>query len=231
MAETLVLWDIDGTLLRSGPVAMHAFHRALREIYELQDDPARIEYGGKTDSQIVFEVLGLHDIQEDRVTERLDLFHQRYLEHFQDAYDELSGSVQVLPGVREVIAALASAGAVQSLLTGNLRSTAELKLRAAGLDTALDMSIGAYGSDHRNRDELVPIARAKMAERFGEAEHVVVIGDTPRDIACGKAGNARTVAVATGQWKLEVLAEYTPDVALLNLVDTEASVAAILGSR
>ncbi len=231
MAKTLILWDIDGTLLRSGPVAMHAFNRALREIYELQNDPARIDYGGKTDHQIAYEVLALHDIMEDGVSERLDLFNQRYFEHFEAAYQDLCATVQVLPGVREVIAALEAAGTVQSLLTGNLRTTAELKLRAANLDQSVDMNIGAYGSDHRHRNELVPIARRKMAERWGEAERVVVIGDTPRDIACGKVGNARTIAVATGHWTFDALVEHTPDVALHDLSDLDQAVAAILGDE
>ncbi len=229
MANILILWDIDGTLLRSGPASMHTFNRALREIYELQDEPRRIDYGGKTDNQIVYEVLALHDIMEHHIAERLDLFNQRYFEHFENAYDELCSSVQVLPGVREVIAALTERGTVQSLLTGNLHSTAELKLRAAGLDSHLDMSIGAYGSDNRHRNELVPIARTKMAQRFGDADQVVVIGDTPRDIACGKAGHARTVAVATGHWTLDALIEHTPDAALPNLADIDEAIAAILG--
>jgi phosphoglycolate phosphatase len=229
MAGTLILWDIDGTLLRSGPEAMHTFNRALREVYELEGDPARIEYGGKTDEQIALEVLKLHDVEEERAIERLHLFRQRYHQHFEGAYDELCRSVRVLPGVREVIQVLDQPGIVQSLLTGNLRATAELKLRAAGLDAFLDLDMGAYGSDHRDRDELVPIARANMRRRGGEAEQVVVIGDTPRDIACGKAGNARTVAVATGQWTMEALREHAPDATLANLGDTNAAVAAILG--
>lgn len=224
----LVLWDIDGTLLKGSHTATVAFNRALREIYELQVEPKRIDYGGKTDSQIALEVLALHDVVEAAALDRLTRFHERYVALVQDAYDELQASVHILPGVREVIDALAAAEAVQSVLTGNLRPTAELKLRAAGLDDQLLLSVGAFGSDHRNRDELVPIAWAKATTRFGPLGGVVVIGDTPRDIACGKAGGARTVAVATGNWSIDELARYDPDVALPNLCDVEVAVSAIL---
>lgn len=227
--RTLVLWDIDGTLLTGGAVALRSFNRALVEIYELDADPMRIEYGGKTDSQIALEVLALHNIQEAPALERLARFHQHYAMLVEDAYEELSAGMQVLPGIHAVLDALDEAGTIQSLLTGNLRPTAELKLRAAGLAERFNVDVGAFGSDHRNRDELVPIARAKSAARFGQLDTVVVIGDTPRDIACGKAGGARTVAVATGHWDAETLLQHAPDVVLENLADTEAAIRAIIG--
>ena len=226
--RTLVLWDIDGTLLKGSHVATAAFNHALREVYELQTDPVRIEYGGKTDSQIALEVLGLHEIAEAAALDRLERFHARYVALVQDAYDELCASVRVLPGVHQVIDALHAAGAIQSLLTGNLKPTAELKLRAAGLYDKLDLNAGAFGSDHRNRDELVPVARAKAAARYGRPDQVVVVGDTPRDIACGKAGGARTVAVASGNWSAEELRQHSPDAILADLSNVEAAVAAIL---
>ena len=229
--RTLVLWDIDGTLIRGGAAATGAFNRALREVYELTGEPARIEYGGKTDGQIALEVLGLHDVAEMAALERLDHFQARYIRLVHEAYEELCTGVQVLPGVREVIRNLAGNGTIQSVLTGNLAATAELKLRAAGLSHLLDLEIGAFGSDHRNRDVLVPIARAKAAARSGEAARVVVIGDTPRDIACGKAGGARTVAVATGNWRLHELSAHAPDALLPDLSDVAVAVDAILGSE
>lgn len=227
--RTLVLWDIDGTLLTGSAAALRAFNRALVEIYELDTDPARIEYGGKTDSQIALEVLALHNIDEAPALDRLAQFHQHYALLVEDAYDELCAGVQVLPGVHAVLDALDEAGAIQSLLTGNLRPTAELKLRAAGLAGRFNFDVGAFGSDHRNRDELVPIARVKSTARFGQLGSVVVVGDTPRDIACGKAGAARTVAVATGHWDAGALRQHEPDVVLEDLTDTWAAIEAILG--
>src|SRR5919199_278165 len=224
----LVLWDIDGTLLKGNRVAMTAFNRALQEIYELQEAPARIEYGGKTDSQIVLEVLGLHDIAEAAALDRLERFHERYVEYVRHEFDQLSAGIQVLPGVQEVIDALADAGALQSVLTGNLRLTAELKLRAAGLLDRLNLNVGAFGSDHRDRNELVAVARVRAAACCGTIDDVVVVGDTPRDIACGRAGGARTIAVATGNWSIDELRNHQPDAVLPDLSDVAAAVAAIL---
>ena len=226
--RTLVLWDIDGTLLIGGRAAMLAFNRALVDIYELEGEPARIEYGGKTDSQIALEVLALHDVGETSALERMARFHGHYAGLLEEAYDELCAGVRVLPGVHVVLDALDAAGAIQSLLTGNLRVTAELKLRAAGLAERFAFDVGAFGSDHRDRDQLVPIAHAKSAARFGLLDMVVVVGDTPRDIACGKAGGARTVAVATGNWDAATLRRHEPDAVLEDLADAETAVRAIL---
>ncbi len=226
-----VLWDIDGTLIIGNQVAMAAFNRALQEIYELEDAPARVEYGGKTDSQIALEVLALHDIVEAAALDRIEGFHERYIEYLKSEFDRLETGIRVLPGVCEVVDALALGGAIQSTLTGNLRATAELKLRAAGLLERFNLEVGAFGSDHRNRDELVGIARRRAEAHFGRIEDVVVIGDTPRDIACGRAGGARTIAVATGKWAIDDLKGYSPDAALSDLSDVAASVDAILNGR
>jgi len=228
LMRTLVLWDIDGTLIRGGRIAMLAFNQALREVYELADEPRRIEYGGKTDGQIALEVLALHDIAEERAVERLSHFHDRYTGLLHSRIDELREGLTILPGVPAIFDAINETGAIQSVLTGNLRMTAMLKLQAAGLEEWLDLDSGAYGSDQRDRDALVPIACAKAAVRWGAIAAVVVVGDTPRDIACGKAGGARTVAVATGNWSYAELALHTPDRVLADLSDIPAAVDAIL---
>jgi phosphoglycolate phosphatase len=227
--RTLVLWDIDGTLLVGSRAATVAFNNALREIYELQEEPARIDYGGKTDHQIALEVLALHQIEEAVVQERLARFQEHYIGLLGHAFDDLRLGVRLLPGVTDVLDAIQQRGAIQSTLTGNFRATAELKLRAAGLDHRLLLDIGAFGSDHHDRDELVPIALRKAEARFGPIDRTVVVGDTPRDIACGKAGGAWTVAVATGHWSGALLEQHRPDVLLPDLADTAAAVVAIMG--
>jgi phosphoglycolate phosphatase-like HAD superfamily hydrolase len=229
-SSTLILWDIDGTLLKGSQAATAAFNQALRDVYELGVEPVRVEYGGKTDNQIALEVLALHDILEAQALDGLGRFHEHYIGLVEERFDVLQESIRVLPGVWAIIDALQAEGAIQSLLTGNLRATAELKLRAVGLEERLDLEVGAYGSDHRNRNELVPIARGKAEARYGPLREIVVIGDTPRDIACGKAGYARTVAVATGTWSVEQLAEHQPDALLPDLSDLTSALAAILGA-
>jgi len=120
----------------------------------------------------------------------------------------------------------------QSLLTGNYEPAARLKVGCAGLDQHLDLDVGAFGSDNRDRLCLVPVALEKACRLRGlnlSAENVAVIGDSPRDIACARAGGARAVAVATGSHTVDELAEHQPDALLESLQDTNAVLAAVLG--
>lgn len=226
----LLLWDIDGTLMRGNGTVVRLFTQALREIYDLPAEIKRIDYGGKTDGQIALETLALHEIDEQRALAELPRFSSRYHELMTAVAHELHESLRLLPGVVPVLEALEQRGAIQTLLTGNMEPVAEIKLRALRLERYFDISIGAYGSDDRDRTRLVPIAARKAAARYGASVGLaVVIGDTPRDIACGKAGNARTVAVATGSFSVDDLTAYQPDAVLPDLSDTAATIRAILG--
>lgn len=227
--STLVLWDIDGTLMRGTGAVTRNFLQALREVYKLPDEVKRVDYGGKTDGQIVLETLALHDIGEAAALELLPEFSARYHQLLDQIAHELHQHLRLLPGVVAVLEQLRERKVLQTLLTGNLEPVAELKLRALDLHHYFDVSIGAYGSDHRDRTKLVPIAREKAAARYGAAvRRAIVIGDTPRDIACGKAGGARTVAVATGTFTADELQAHQPDAVLATLSDTAAVVAMIL---
>lgn len=225
----LVLWDIDGTLIRGSRATTEAFLSALRTVYELEGELRRTDFGGKTDGEIVLEVLALHAVNEALALERLPQFAARYHELAQAALERLRGEVQVLPGVRTALAALHAAGAVQTLLTGNLRPTAEIKLKAANLDTAFRWDCGAFGSDDRVRDRLVAVAEAKTRVAGLPFDRTVVIGDTPRDVQCARAGSAWVVAVATGTYNLDALRSTHPDALLPNLSDTAATLQAIIG--
>ncbi len=115
------------------------------------------------------------------------------------------------------------------LLTGNVRTGAELKLRAAGLDFSR-FRVGAFGSDHHDRPELPAIAQRRFAETHGRpvaGDRVVVIGDTPADIACGRGIGARAIAVATGHFKVDDLAQHAPAAVFASLEDTAAVMRAI----
>lgn len=228
--RTLVLWDIDGTLMRGTTVAPPSrFLQALREVYDLRDPIQRVDYGGKTDGQIVLETLALHAIDADVALHHLPRFYARYHDLIEEIADELHANMRLMPNVVPVLYALRERGAIQTLLTGNIAPVAALKLRAFDLDPFFDLAIGAYGSDDRDRDKLVPIAwrkaNANYLDQIGEA---VVIGDTPRDIACGKVGGARTMAVATGHYTVDQLATHNPDVVLADLSETAAVVDLIL---
>src|SRR3954447_23538068 len=117
MMQTLVLWDIDGTLLRGGRAAMIAFNQALRDVYELVDEPRRIDYGGKTDGQIALEVLALHDIDEEAAIERLPHFHEHYSGLLHSSFDDLCAGLTILPGVPDIFDGIGATGAIQSVLT------------------------------------------------------------------------------------------------------------------
>lgn len=226
----LVLWDIDGTLVRSGPAVGTAFNAALRAVYELAVEPHRISFAGKTDHQIVLEVLRHHAIDETRALERLAYFERHYHDLVQAAAGEVAREIRILPGVPTALEVVEAGGGSNTLLTGNLRPVAEIKLRAAGLYDCFQWESGAFGSDDWIRDRLVGIAEAKARAGGLAFDRTVVVGDTPLDIQCARAGKARVVAVATGTYSLTELQACQPDVALENLSDTAAICAAIFGA-
>ena len=228
----LVLWDVDGTLVHSRSIVGGVYIESVVATYELQEALKEVEWSGKTDSQIVLEALALHGWAEDAAIARLDAFRERYVAALEAVREQLVEDMPILPGVPDVLRQLASLDTTQSLLTGNYESAAVVKLGAVGLAHHFDFTVGAFGSDHRDRTKLVPIALEKARRRYDVSlspADVIVIGDTPRDIACARAGGARAVAVATGQFSQEQLAAHQPDVLLSNLEDTTAATAAILG--
>ena len=228
----LVLWDVDGTLMNSRGTIRHARVQALRAVYGLDGEIRRVAGGGMTDPQLTLETLLAHGWAEPAAIERLDAFRDAYLEGLHAARDTLTADLEVLPGVPETIERLHELGVAQSLLTGNYEPAARLKVSAAGLDRRLDFELGAFGSDNRDRLCLVPVALEKARRRLHpsmNAGDIVVIGDSPRDIACARAGGARAVAVATGPHPVEELATFHPDALLERLSDTDATIAALLG--
>jgi phosphoglycolate phosphatase len=234
VSDPVVLWDIDGTLVRSngGRVAVDAFLCALRLSCQLEHDLRYpTDSSGKTDPQIALELLAAASIGEPHAAGMLDVFGKTYLGELQQQRDALVTDLRVLPGVSAILEDLRQRGVVQSLLTGNLQPVAKLKLACAGIDGYIDFDLGAYGSDHADRTCLVPIVRGRLRERFGrdaDETQIVVVGDTPRDIACARAGGARAIAVATGGFSREQLEQHQPDVLLDDLSDTRAVLEALL---
>jgi phosphoglycolate phosphatase-like HAD superfamily hydrolase len=228
----LVLWDIDGTLIRARGLFGRVWYEALKTVYQLEGDLARIEMAGKTDGQIALEILALHGWTEEAAVPHLDTFRERYIAALHEVRTSLAEHVTVLPGVREALERLEQRGVHHSLLTGNYEASARLKLGSVGLDQHFDFEVGAFGSDDRDRLRLVPVSIEKgrrLRDSSLNADDVVVVGDTPRDIACARAGGVRVVAVATGRYASAELAEHRPDVLLDSLQDTDTVVEAILG--
>jgi phosphoglycolate phosphatase len=230
--EKLILWDIDGTLLYSGGVAGEAMRAAMERVYGRATSAERHAYAGKTDQQIILETFA--ERAHADLLPLLELFTTTYLAELETRRDELLSRGYILDGVVAALERLVDAPVVQSLLTGNLKPVARLKLDALDLTRYFDFDVGAYGSDHHLRANLAPIAAERAAQRYGRqfvGRDVVVIGDTPNDIDCGRAAGARTIAVATGPFDVEALRAHGADVALTSLADTEAVIAAILQDR
>jgi phosphoglycolate phosphatase len=234
LLTTLVLWDVDGTLVDVDGVGSEAFDLAFEAVLGRAPDAPlgrMIAMGGRTDPDIAIEALVLHGILDGE--RHLSAFTSALAEQLAASAELLRQRGRALPGAADALAALAAeAGVVQSVLTGNLEPNALLKLAAFGLDGWLDLRVGGYGSDHAHRPSLVDVARRKAAARYGHGftpETTVLVGDTPLDVAAGRLGGARVVAVATGRHPPAELAEAGADTVLDDLRDTGRVVEAILG--
>jgi phosphoglycolate phosphatase len=226
----LVLWDIDHTLIETRGVGGQVYAEAFAKVtgHRLEKMP---ELAGRTEPVIFREALKANGVEPDK-----DLYGEFAAEQA-SAYaahlDELRARGRALPGAAEALRALAKRDDVfQSVLTGNTRPAAEIKLRAFDLDRYLDFDIGAYGTDDDTRANLVNVARQR-AERshgfnFGD-DATVLLGDTPNDVAAAQASAARIIAVATGKDTAAELTEAGADIVLPDLTHTSAVLAAIYG--
>jgi phosphoglycolate phosphatase-like HAD superfamily hydrolase len=202
----LCLFDIDGTLLLKATAAhVAAVHEALREVYGITDPRgAKVEAAGRTDVEIARDISLLSGVSAERFDDGRDDFRAACVAAFARLCpDDLSA--YVAPGVPGVLEALHGRdGVLLGLLTGNLEPVARLKLARAGLGDYFEPGVGGFGSDHEDRTELPAIARARAGGY--PREQTVIIGDTPRDIACARADGLRCIAVATGPFAAEQLA-------------------------
>jgi phosphoglycolate phosphatase len=215
----LILFDIDGTLVSGGP-AKHAFEAAMVETYGTVGDITKVSFAGKTDPQIARELLTSVGFAREDIDAGFPELWERYVAHLETRIGDRP--MRLLPGVVELLDALAGLeGIGLGLLTGNIARGAELKLGSAGIWERFE--IGGFGSDHEERNELPKVAmeRARAHWRVEiEASEAIVVGDTPRDVGCGRAGGMRTLAVATGTFRSEQLAEAGPDHLLEDLSAT-----------
>ncbi|ARA91716.1 MAG: HAD family hydrolase [Bacteroidetes bacterium] len=214
----LLLFDIDGTMLTTQGVGRQAVERALSTLTGEPVSAQGIPFSGKTDPQILREVLlahGLTDVPAPLLQEAVAL----YVEAMHELL--VPERVRLLDGVRPLLEHLQTRPDVHlALLTGNVEPMAYLKLRAVGLDH--HFAFGAFGSDHADRAELPPIAIRRARAHTGHTFHgpdVVIIGDTEHDICCGRGVGAFSVAVCTGHFSRDHLATFGPDVLLDDLRD------------
>ena len=231
MRERLVLWDVDHTLLNAGGWSSQLYGLVFAELFG-RDLPQVAPMAGRTDRAIIVETLTMAGVPDPRG--HVPAFIEAMTRQAPTYGERVRARGRVLPGVPEALAALGALdGRVrQSVLTGNIRPLAEVKLAALGLGAPLDLAIGAYGDLDEVRAELVGVARERASADVGGdfgGDATVLLGDTPLDVAAALATGARAVAVATGSYTEAELAASGAHAVLPDLSDTERVRAAILG--
>ena len=225
----LVLFDIDGTILWSNGAGRRAMMRALTTAFGTSGSPD-YRYDGKTDRQIVRDLMRMEGHTDDIIDARMTALLDEYVTWLEEELRSGRTHIERFRGVVELLDALeARADRRVGLLTGNIAVGASAKLRAVGIDPAR-FSVSAFGSDHEVRGELPAIAQRRAREELGlsvEGEAIVIIGDTPADILCGREIGARAIAVATGRFSVEELAAHGPAAVFPDLADTDAVMRAI----
>ncbi|HTX26556.1 MAG TPA: haloacid dehalogenase-like hydrolase [Streptosporangiaceae bacterium] len=229
----MVLWNVDLTLVDAARVMRAAYAEAFgvvagRPLIQLP------QMAGRSESEIFFDALALNgvDVRADGATERLlEPFSAELAAATAARRDDLVGQGRLMPGAAEAVAAVAKLdGVVQSVLTGNSKPNAMLKLRAFGLDGYLDADIGGYGSEAYPRGTLLRVARQRAADKhgvpFGE-QATVYVADSPRDVDAARIGGARSLAVAGGRASAAELREAGADAVLPDLTDTSGLVTLI----
>jgi phosphoglycolate phosphatase-like HAD superfamily hydrolase len=225
----LVLWDIDHTLIETRGVGGRLARAAFAEVTGVQPEEMA-EATGKTERAILAETLLAHGIQPSH--EYQDRYAHALPEQYRRNVDSLKEIGRVLPGAAEAIAALHRVpGIIQTVLTGNYREVAAIKLAAFELDELLDLEVGAYADDATERASLVPVAQGRASQkylrRYARAD-TIIIGDTIHDVAAAHEGGADVVAVANGSHDVDQLRAAGAEKVLRDLTDTALLVAAVI---
>jgi phosphoglycolate phosphatase-like HAD superfamily hydrolase len=225
---TVVLFDIDGTLVLTGGAGGRAMTQAFEDVFAVADAFRGIPMPGRTDAWILSDAMAAHGIP--REVSGLTRFRDVYLNHLAIELERPGPRKGVMPGVRELLDVLAARSDVYvALLTGNYEAAARLKLEY--FDLWRYFPCGAFGDDAPDRTGLLPKAIAHIAASGGPsipATEAIVIGDTPLDVACAAAAGARSIAVATGSHGVAQLRHAGADVVFEDLGDTAAVLRALL---
>jgi phosphoglycolate phosphatase-like HAD superfamily hydrolase len=225
----LVLFDIDGTLLRASGSGKAATERAMREVFGTVGRLAEYRFSGKTDWFTLLHLLTPEGFTEAEVEAALVDYDLALARHMTDIMKDYH--IHALPGTHELVRALqAHPDVVIGILTGNMPQVAALKLRAAGFDPE-DFAVAVYGSEAPVRRQLAPLAIDRAEQHCGlrfTPSDVIIIGDTPDDIDCAHSIGAKAIAVATGTQSRAELEQHPPVTVLDDLADTRAVLALIL---
>jgi phosphoglycolate phosphatase len=219
----VVFFDIDGTLIRTGGVSVKAFARAGETAFNVSNGVERMNFAGRTDTSLAREFFALHHIEPS--PENFRHFFDSYVFWLDHLLPQYHG--RVCPGVEQFIGELRQLrpSPLLGLLTGNIRLGAELKLRHYRLWE--HFRTGAFGDDHEKRDHIAAIAKQRAARLLGKndlrGDQVLVVGDTPFDVQCGRAIGAKVLTVTTGGATREQLASHQPDWLVNDLREIKAA--------
>lgn len=220
-APHLVLFDVDGTLLVTGGATSRCIRRACERVLGERFRWTKVT-PGRLDPQLFADLAAGCGIE--RASEKLDEYKAAYLSELQAELACRRDDVKVLPGVHELLKELqVRDDVVIGLLTGNFRRAVELKLEAAGLERG-QFPIGAFAEDGNERCDLVTAALRQFEQLTGAAlpaDRVILVGDTPQDIACARRAGCRVLSVSTGHYSLDDLKREKPDAAVATLEDVE----------
>ncbi len=228
----LILFDVDATLITTSRTGIAAMGDAGRSLFGPQFDENRVQYAGRLDPLIIADLLAVHG--QDASTAAIEAFRRAYRDHLERLLSSRPGVARPCPGVRTLLERLRAARAdtagiapALGLLTGNFPETGSIKLRAAGLDPGL-FQVQVWGCDSPHsppaRDHLPPVAMERYRRCIGGAlspRQVVIVGDTPHDVACARAHGCRSLGVATGSYSVAQLRDAGADLTLTDLSATE----------
>jgi phosphoglycolate phosphatase len=217
MPGTTVLWDIDGTLLRSGAVAPVAFLDAVAEVTGVRPTAERRDYGGRLDTEIAEMLLTAVGAEMALVADVLEALRRLVFERL----DDLRAQTRTFAGIDPLLARLAAAGVRQTVVTGNLAAIARHKLEAGGLIPPIELDLGGFGDSAASRAAVAQVAIDRLAAAGWQPDPagVWIVGDTPRDLACARAVGVHCALVATGRTPIEDLTGLGADIVLPDLSD------------
>jgi len=225
----LVLFDIDGTLIRSSRIGRKVVAQALTDVFGTAGPIRHLSFAGKTDLAIILDLMMAEGLSESEIRLNLPHVYNQMVVHARRFFPQ--AGLTACPGIGDLLKHIVNSGRnVLGIQTGNINLTAPLKLQAAAIEPE-QFSIGAYGSDAIDRSDLIPIAWARAKRKTGRSftgEDTIVIGDTPADIDCAKVNGATSVAVSTGSYSGAELAKSGPTYLLDNLVDLPLSLLSLL---
>ena len=223
----ILLWDIDGTLIRSVRTAAYKDYTipAMEDVFGTSGRLSQMKVSGMTDLQIVAEALCDEGFTHADVRERLDHLRKRFMEEMRKATGNGKKFFELLPGVREVLQAIADHPRYRcALVTGNIEPAARYKMELVGLSAFFELP-GAFGDESHNRNDLPALAAERICKQLQlelAPEQFIIIGDTPNDIACARHFGGRSLAVGTGRfYSEEEIRNCGPDAWLADLSDTE----------